>query len=167
MTYPLPFPPAKPARRHLLSGFSLIETTMALAIAGGATLSLVALIPPALEQVRSAAGDTASARIVQFANAEYQMRPWGDVLAQEANATPSKFYFDMQGAPVEPTDLDAAFGAQVAVVAAHTLPGAPDVNTRLRTLQVTVTDHVHAPNPFQRGPGVKRYQLLIAQTDKD
>ena len=149
------------------SGFSLIETTMALAIAGGATLSLVALIPSALEQVRCAASDTASARIVQFANAEYQMRPWGDILLQEANDTPATFYFDTQGAVVEPSDSNVAFGAQVAVIAPRSLPGAPDVNTRLRALKVTVTDHVHAPDPFQRGPGVKRYQLLIAQTDKD
>lgn len=149
-----------------VKGFSLVEVMMSLAIASSTMLVLAALIPSGLDMVRASNRDMATARIVQFVNAEYQMRPWADIMTQEANGSESTFLFDNQGLKTESASDYAVFGAKVIVAAAQPLPGAPASNSSLRTLHVNVTSNLNATDPYEEGPAVTQYQILVAQADE-
>ena len=143
----------------LCKGFSLIETTLALAVAGGTMMTLLALIPSGLEQMRIAARDTSTARVLQMLNAHYQVRSWSTVSAGDV------FYFDNQGAQVPESDPYATFGAKVTVQPAFQLPGSPVTNPHIYGLRIVVTDRLQAPAPFSEAPGVTVHHLTIAEKE--
>lgn len=148
------FPSSKLSR-----GFSLIETTLALAVAGGTMMTLLALVPSGLEQMRVAARDTSTARVLQMLNAHYQVRSWASISSGDT------FYYDNQGAQVKETDPYASFGAKVTLQPTFQLPGSPVTNPHIYGLRIVVTDRLQSPSPFAEAPGVTVHHLTIAEKE--
>jgi uncharacterized protein (TIGR02598 family) len=151
--------------RRFGRGFSLVETVVALGIASSCLLTLVALIPSGLDQVRQGERETATARVLQFVNTEYQMRPWADVLEQELGGGGEEFYFDHQGTQVSLNDKLAVYGVRVQVFPAPLLPGAANPNPSLRSLHLSVSEKIKNRDPFRPGPGVRQHNLQVTYAE--
>lgn len=151
---------------HRTSGFSLVEAVLAVSIAATIILVVVGLIPSSLDQMAEAAKITAEARIVQTVTADYQMRPWQDILQQQSEKRARDLCFDAQGVMVAPDSPERLFTARTFVNDAAELPGVAQTNDRLRQLLVLVTDHANADEAFTNVKNHRRHPTMIAQTDK-
>jgi uncharacterized protein (TIGR02598 family) len=139
---------------------------LAVTVAGTIVLVLVGLIPSSLDQMADAAKVTAEARIVQAVTADYQMRPWQDILQQQEEQLARDLCFDAQGISVPADSPDRFFTARTFVGDAPKLPGAAETNDRLRQLLVRVTDHADADTGFKNPRLHRSHPTMIAQTDK-
>ena len=70
---------AKNTRISLRSGFSLVEVTIAVAIAALGFTTLLGLLPSGLNMARDAAQMSTGARIIQKLNGEMQSVAWSDI----------------------------------------------------------------------------------------
>jgi uncharacterized protein (TIGR02598 family) len=156
------------SKRHqrITPGFSLVEAMLAVSVTATVILVLVGLIPSSLDQMAGAAKVTAEARIVQAVTADYQMRPWQDILEQQRQQVARDLCFDAQGIMVAASSPDRFFTARTFVNDAPKLPGALEVNDRLRQLVVLVTDRTDAEDAFKKPGLYRRHPTMIAQTDK-
>jgi uncharacterized protein (TIGR02598 family) len=151
---------------HAATGFSLVEAMLAVSVTATIILVLVGLIPSSLDQMADAAKVTAEARIVQAVRADYQMRPWQDILTQQQEQRGLDMCFDSQGIMVEAKSPERFFTARTFVRNAAPLPGATEANDRLRQLLVLVTDHANAESAFENPRQHRKHPTVIAQTDK-
>jgi uncharacterized protein (TIGR02598 family) len=139
---------------------------LAVSVAATIILVVVGLIPTSLDQMAAAAKVTAEARIVQAVTADYQMRPWQDILQQQQQGSARDLCFDAQGVMVAADSPERIFTARTFVNDAARLPGAAEVNDRLRQLLVLVTDRPNPDVAFQEGGRHRKHPTMIAQTDK-
>lgn len=151
------------------AGFSLVESALAVALAALAVVALFGILPVGLDSVRNAATMTAEARMLQAVAAEYQMRPWASLKTLQAGDT-EDFYFDTQGMRVTASSHDRAFTARASILPDRFLPGAVEVNDRLKTIELLVTDRPDANATFrsatQAARACKRLRVSVAQSDK-
>ena len=161
-----PPPLLKNGIRRCVNGFSLVEAVLAIGTAATVVIVLVGLIPSSLDQMTEAARTTAEARIVQAVVADYQMRPWQDILSQQQSGAGDDEFFDSQGAAVEENSPDRYFTTRVTVHDAQALPGTALVNDRLRQVLVRLTDRPDAESAFRDPKLHQQYPVVIAQTDK-
>jgi uncharacterized protein (TIGR02598 family) len=151
---------------HTATGFSLVEAMLAVSVTATIILVLVGLIPPSLDQMVEAATVTAEARIVQTVTGDYQMRPWQDILQQQQEQRGRDLCFDSQGIMVEANSPERLFTARTFVQDAAPLPGATEMNDRLRQLLVLVTERGNADEAFENPRWHRKHPTVIAQTDK-
>lgn len=128
-------------------GFTIIETMLALAIVVTSVLTVVALLPSGLEDLRLSSMKQAEARIIQTFVADYEMKSWGKA---GANMTlpDSTLYFDIRG-----TLLPKAGGMDHAITAKATmqttmptLAGDQSPSKHLRKLEIRITNFVNNAN---------------------
>lgn len=162
----VPFPSPTDCAHRLQRGFSLVEAVLAIGTAATVVVVLIGLIPSSLDQMSEAARTTAEARIVQAVVANYQMRPWQDILTQQQSGIEEDTFFDSQGAPVEEHSPDRYFTARVSVHDAPMLPGTYAVNDRLRQVLVRLTDRPDIEAAFRDPKLHHPHPVVIAQTDK-
>lgn len=150
----LPFTRRRP---RPVAGFSLVEIVVALAVVATAVLTMVALLPSGLDDLRKSASRQADARIAQAVVADYQMQSWG---APSATMTlPGKdFYFDIRGTEVdikvESGKLEHAFTARAQVKsdpAKPALAGDRDSTRQLLRLSIRITDKINNPDALEDG----------------
>lgn len=139
---------------------------LAVGTAATVIIVLIGLIPSSLDQMSAAAKTTAEARVVQAVAAGYQMRPWQDILQQQADGAAVDFCFDTQGAPATSGTPEHFFTARVLVQDMPALPGTTTTNDRLRQVLVLVTDRTDTAEAFENPRHHRRHPTIIAQTDK-
>jgi uncharacterized protein (TIGR02598 family) len=83
------------------SGFSLIETVIALGIMGLAVTALLGLLPHGMEMSKKAASASAQSRIVDFVRGELAHYK---LTTLQAMTAPVRFQFDEEGMNVDTTD---------------------------------------------------------------
>ncbi|QIF01869.1 Verru_Chthon cassette protein B [Roseimicrobium sp. ORNL1] len=137
-------------RRHLVRrGFTLVETVLALAIVAGAVLSIVAMLPIGLEDLRKSYSKQAEARIIQTFIADYEMKSWGKSGA-EMTLADKTLYFDSRGTVLPKAGVfDHAFTAKAVMQKDWPkLPGDPTPSRHVRRLDVKITDRVNDSKAF-------------------
>jgi uncharacterized protein (TIGR02598 family) len=147
-------------------GFTLAETAVAVGIAASVIVTLVGMIPISLEALRQSSNVAAEARIVQAIAADYRMREWSEVLQQQTSGGRRDYTFDGQGTRVKDGDASGIFTVRVTVGDAPALPGMPQSNPRLKSVQMLITDR---PNPqvALANPGnCRKVHTLVVQMDK-
>lgn len=159
-------PEPHPALRRWCAAFTLVETMLAVAIAGSVILILVSLIPGGMEQMERASSATAEARILQSVAGEFQMRAWQDILQLEAQEAAEEFHFDAQGARVSSDDAWRHFVVRARVAAAPSLPGAATASPALRQVTIWITDHPDSNRGFEQSGLHRRRHFILSQTDK-
>lgn len=148
------------------AGFSLAETAVAVGIAASVIVTLVGMIPISLESLRQSSNTAAEARIVQAIAADYRMREWGELLQQQSSGGTRDYTFDGQGTRVENSDASGIFTVRVTVADAPTLPGVPQSNPRLKSVQMLMTDRPNPAAAFSKPETCRKAQTLVAQMDK-
>lgn len=106
------------------SGFSLVELTLALGIAGFCLIALLGLLPLGIETNRTASSQTAAASIVSNIVADLRSTPPSSITSSQYNitlGTAKVLYIDDEGKVVNPTDPNAAASYRIAI----TFPPAP------------------------------------------
>ena len=83
------------------SGFSLIETVIALGIMGLAVTALLGLLPHGMEMSKKAANAGAQSRIVDTVRSELAHHTFSDLKKVSADLP---FYFDDEGMRITPSD---------------------------------------------------------------
>jgi uncharacterized protein (TIGR02598 family) len=149
-------PPTMHSSRHGNTGFSLVELTLALGIAGTALVTAVGLLGTSLHSQGLSADDTTLATISEQVLGELRSADfdtlWEEVpgaateltkpAAPDAEPQPSTYYFTQEGGRVEPGDPQAHYECVVVKV--------PD-----RTRQ--------SPDPATQVPGQGRHNLLMVE----
>jgi uncharacterized protein (TIGR02598 family) len=129
------------------AGFTLVETTLALAIVAGAVLSVVAMLPIGLDDLRQSYMRQAEARIIQTFIADYEMKTWGKAGADMTLADKT-LYFDARGTVVPKAGvMEHTITAKATMLKDWPkLPGDPTPSRHVRRLDVRITDHINNPN---------------------
>lgn len=115
--------PKKP-HTSLRSGFSLVEVTIAVAIAALGFVTLMGLLPAGIHMAKDAAQMSTGARIIQKLSGEMQSASWEDI--NWTGYSPLR-YFTSEGSEItasESADPDQ-FAMQLAYVASVQLPDQP------------------------------------------
>ncbi len=148
-------------------GFSLVEVTLALAIAAFGITTIMGLLPHGLNNVRTAGEVTAASRISQHILGSLDQ-------SQTTSAQQNqRYYFDSYAVPVDPTGRarDAiAFVAEVSPPATDVLlPGNTGLNDAfLRRVTVKLKQTPVADFDFTAAlpDTYKRYSYVVAKTGK-
>lgn len=83
-------------------GFSLIEVTIALAIAAGGFITLLGLLPHGLEMSRRTSEMAATARILEHVSGELMQMPWEELnWTGHGTSSTARRLYDDQGIPLE------------------------------------------------------------------
>ena len=129
--------------------FSLVETVTALGIVSIAVLTLVALIPTGLDDLRKSSQKQAEARIIQSVVGAYQMVAWDN--SQSLLKKPEKeFYFDMRGTYLKKGSLEHAITAKAIVdPVPPTLAGDTTPAKYLRKVRIRITSQINDSTAFQ------------------
>jgi uncharacterized protein (TIGR02598 family) len=109
---------------YLLAGFSLVEVTLALGIAGFCLIALFGLLPLGIQTNQSALSQTAAASVLSSVVADLRATPRASSTSRQYDITfgTAKFlYVDNVGRAVSPTDPNAAPRYQIAI----TFPTSP------------------------------------------
>jgi len=100
------------------SGFSLVELTLALGIAGFCLMALLSLLPLGMETNRIASSQTAAASIISSIVADLRSIPPSSLTSSQYNitlGTAKVLYIDDEGRPVSLTDPNAAPRYRIAI----------------------------------------------------
>lgn len=148
------------------NGFSLAETTIAIAIVSIVVLALVGTLPTALNRLNRASARSADARALESIVGTYQMKDWTEVVADDGTPRSAKFFFDRTGIPVPAGDFWVTFGAAVTVERAPLLPGETEPNPNLRRLSIELSNRVTESDPFADPKSLRRYTTLLSKIDR-
>jgi uncharacterized protein (TIGR02598 family) len=132
------------------AAFTLVETVLALAIVAGAVLSVVAMIPIGLDDLRQSYMKQAEARIIQTFIADYEMKSWGKA-GNEMTLKDKTLYFDARGTVLPKAGVfDHAITAKATMQKEWPkLPGDPTPSRHVRRLDVKITQAVNNTNAFE------------------
>jgi uncharacterized protein (TIGR02598 family) len=150
-----------PAPTHILTralqagkkraAFTLVETVLALAIVAGAVLSVVAMLPIGLEDLRQSYMKQAEARIIQTFIADYEMKSWGKAGGDEMTLKDKTLYFDARGTVLPKAGVfDHVITAKATMQKEWPkLSGDPTPSRHVRRLDVKITQAVNNPDAFE------------------
>lgn len=151
--------------------FTLAETLFAMAIVSFTLLTIIGLMPTALDGLRQSERRSAEARILQSLAAEYELLPWTEL---QNLGRRGPFYFDETGLARRTVDESTRYLAEVSdsLLQAddHRLPGEASGSPYLKQLRISITDRVQdtAALGSNADDGKKReFYLLIAKHDAD
>lgn len=111
-------------RPHFFAGFSLVEVTLALGVAGFCLITLFALLPLGLQANRIALSQTEAASMLSSIVTDLRATPKTSLTSQQYDITfgsEKLLYIDDQGRSVSPTNPIAAPRYKVAI----TFPAGP------------------------------------------
>lgn len=130
------------------SGSTLIECVLALGITATIGVALVGVLPAGLDATRAGAQRSAESLIVE------RVRQQNEIATLSGD-----FYFDMNGAPLNGRNADAAFAARVEAGAGVALPG--EAAPSMRGIRILISDRVSV-SPFDDTRRLHEYHLLLA-----
>lgn len=129
------------------SGFSLVETSLALGIVSVALVAILALVPSGMEHFRHSLSDSVQTQIVERLITEIQQTDF-DLLPDKAGLR----HFDEQGTERDIADNAAfrrdVYTAQLVVTMGTDLPG--NIHSKnLATVNIRLAENPgHHPDPF-------------------
>lgn len=167
-----PFHRARPWRA---TAFTLVETLMAVAIAAGTLLTLVALLPAGLVQFRAAGDMEAQARISHYMLDRLQMMDWADLQTQIANGSTAYFPFDNRGTPLAKQGFSAP-NSQCSYVARATapansnnttsvIPGDSTAQPWLTQVEIDISSFTSSSDPFAKSQFVHSTIVTLSKLD--
>lgn len=114
----------KNTRTFLRSGFSLVEVTIAVAIAALGFVTLMGLLPTGINMAKDAAQMSTGTRIIQKLSGEMQSASWADV--NWTGYSPVR-YFTSEGTEITAADAGSPeeLAASISYVASVQLPDQP------------------------------------------
>ena len=145
-----PFLPANP--RTQTAAFSLIEVAITIAVLALAFVSLLSLVPPAHQQLKTAMDTTTAAQIARSVVSELHAAGLGEVLRlgrmEGANAPrmanlPAK-YFTSTGREVAPDEPDRVYRVNTRVLRDEQISGT-DAQSRARGRAVLTVEVIAVP----------------------
>jgi uncharacterized protein (TIGR02598 family) len=98
-------------RLHFCTGFSLVETTLALGVAGFCVIALFGLLPVGIQANQSAISQTAAASVLSSIVADLRATPKTRLTSSQYEitfGTPKLLYVDGEGRAVVPADPNAS-----------------------------------------------------------
>lgn len=111
-------------RPYSFAGFSLVELTLALGVAGFCLIALFGLLPLGIRTNQNAVSQTAAASVLSSVVADLRATPKASPTSQQYDitfGTAKVVYVDDEGRVVSPTDPNTAPRYQVAI----TFPASP------------------------------------------
>lgn len=123
------------------SGFSLVEVTMALGIAGFAMVSLIGLLPVSYTSFHTSARSVTSTQLAQRIFADMQQ-------ADFASLVPTTSFHDVRGVEVAASDSKKVFDVNVKILSDVKLPASASVasgsllgNAHLKQIVVEIAEN--------------------------
>lgn len=151
--------------------FTLAETLFAMAIVSFALLTIIGLMPSALDELRQSERRAAEARILQSLAADYELLPWQEF---ENFGRRGPFFFDETGLRRLNMDESTRYQAQVEAPTGGqtelTLPGESNPSPYLKQLRISITDRIQDAGALGSDidDGKRReYYLVVAKHDAD
>ena len=147
--------------------FTLIETAISSGIVATVLMALIALIPLGVNQLSESAAAATHARIVQSISSLYRLMDWDT--ATDPNNDETDFYFDHAGAHLADAtgnEPEIHWIARSSVENAPALPGASGSNPYARSIEIALSSHVTAPDPFSDDLPLSNYATTISKFDK-
>jgi uncharacterized protein (TIGR02598 family) len=114
-------------RIHFCAGFSLVETTLALGVAGFCVIALFGLLPVGIQTNHSAISQTAAASMLSSIVADLRATPKTSLTSPQYDitfGTLKLLYIDGEGRTVTPTDPNASPRYRVTIAFPPSPPGA-------------------------------------------
>lgn len=157
-------------------GFSLVEVTIALAIAALGFITLLGLLPQGMEMARQSSELSTYARILQKMSGELQTTPWKNITWSGYGG---RRYFTGEGVEIKPSELNATkvTDAVTYVAAVYVPPGALDlrlpgvnlaqpIESCTRRVRVVVATTTNRDFNFETAPKsrVLSRSVLLAKT---
>ncbi len=149
---------ALPTRRSTAPGFSLVEVTLAVAIATLAILTLLGLMPQGLEMSRKTGVLTLSSNIIEhlirdLENTQFNLLPAQGTASSSSPAASvipdvSYRYFNDQGQEVEQQSQQIAFVAEIDFRSPAALPIAEQIQPNLRRVIIRIAPSANAEFKF-------------------
>ncbi|MEZ0386733.1 MAG: Verru_Chthon cassette protein B [Verrucomicrobium sp.] len=153
-------------RTRYPSAFSLVETVTALGIVSIAVLTLVALIPSGLDDLRKSSLKQAEARIVQSVVGVYQMVSWG-APGTSMTLPDKELYFDIRGTALKKGAPEHAITAKAVVdKTLPTLSGDSSPSKHLRKVKVLITSQINNPNAFDNPTLYQERSVMVANLEQ-
>ena len=142
-----------------------------MAIVSFALLTIIGIMPSALDELRQSERRAAEARILQSLAAEYELLPWQEI---KNFGRRGPFYFDEAGLQRLNIDETTRYQAQIEVptgrLAELTLPGETNPSPYLKQLRISITDRIQDAGALGSDidQGKRReYYLVVAMHDAD
>jgi uncharacterized protein (TIGR02598 family) len=146
---------------HPASGFSLVEVTLAVAIAALAVITLLGLLPQGLEMSRKTAIITSNSNILEqiirdLENARFATLP----------AEVQRKYFNDQGAELEQDSKEIVFVVEIDPVEPATLPQSEAIQPYLRRFIVRIATSGNSDFQFEEDNRMSYtiFNHLVAKT---
>ncbi|MCB1225990.1 MAG: Verru_Chthon cassette protein B [Verrucomicrobiales bacterium] len=148
---------------HRESGFTLVESLLAIGIAAVGLLALIALLPAGMGGLRESHREMAEAKIIRSVVADYQMADWND-----GELPPDrKFHFDERGMEVVAGSFEHRFTAEANLEAdSPTIAGDFSSNAYLKRLTIVITDDIGGSGSVSQARRVRRHQTMLAFFDQ-
>ncbi|HSI84248.1 MAG: hypothetical protein ACAI35_23965 [Candidatus Methylacidiphilales bacterium] len=158
------------------AGFSLVEVTLALAVAGFCMLAIIGLLQTGLSSEKTTVGQTAAANLMSLVYADLSATPktdstsraFGIALNNQSSTTPQTLYFTEDGgltggmgsAPTQASRYRVTVGVQSPAAAP-----APKTSTQIRIL--VTWPALAAPNPDAWPASTARTAEVITALDRN
>lgn len=162
----LPSPGEKLRKAPNSAGFSLVETAMAVGIAGFVLLTVIGLQPVGLMTLRSSMDSTIETQIVKQISGEIGLTAFSqiDAFAQKP------FYFDTDGKRVDSAG-DSRYQVKVTVVpfseSFSPFPSAPaDIDNDLKTVRLEIQTSPGAASSKMAEQNRRVHTFHVARSDK-
>lgn len=155
----------KRGARRFACGFSLVEVTLAVAVASLAIITLLGLMPQGLEMSRKTSLATSNSSIVEQIIRDLENVKWDD-LPDPTSATPTKMLFNDQGVnQTKAGSDDFSFVAEVTVLPAA-LPKSESTQKFLRRVLIKVAATGNKDFKFEESNRLSyvTYNHLLAKT---
>jgi len=154
------------------SAFTLAETLFAMAIVSFTLLTIIGLMPTALDELRQSERRAAEARILQSLAADYELLPWTEL---QNLGRRGPFFYDETGLARRSMDESTRYLAEVSdsqiTDADRRLPGENgSPSPFLKQLRISITDRVQDTSALgsNADDGKKReFYLRIAKHDAE
>lgn len=159
--------------RHFLrsalnqSAFSLVEVTLAVAIAALAIITLLGLLPQGLDMSRKTALLTNNSNIMEQIVRDLENSQFSLVKSLKGSADGERYYFNDQGLKVSDTSPNISFVALVTIENTAPLPRSSEIPDYLCRVVVKVASTSDAKYKFdstRNGLGFSTFNHLVAKT---
>lgn len=149
--------------------FSLAETLFAMAIVSFTILSIIGLMPAAMDELRQAERRAAEARILQSLAAEYELLPWREL---ERFTPRGPFAFDETGLQRQAQDSNTRYLATIDMPTDSPvlLPGEGSSSPYLKQLRIRITDRVLDASALGGGASqgkARDFYVIVAKREAD
>lgn len=147
--------------------FSLVEVTLAVAIAALAIITLLGLLPQGLDMSRKTALLTNNSNIMEQIVRDLENSQFSLVKSLKGSSDGERYYFNDQGLKVASSSNNISFVALVTIESTAPLPRASDIPDYLCRVVVKVASTADPQYKFEttkNGLGFSTFNHLVAKT---